>query len=155
MGAYKDKNGTTRVGDFLRGVKNIAPEVLTLAGDISGVGALKKLANAIDKDDKMTPEDKEMALKLIEQDIAEAQEITKRWESDNQQESWLPRNTRPITLLYLLFLLTVVVICDSVETWAFNVKDGYIELLEALLITVVFAYFGSRGVEKYQKIRRK
>ena len=155
MGNYKEKNGTTRVGDFLRTVKGVAPDILNAAGNITGIGALKGLADAITKSDTLTPEDKETALKLIEIDLIELQEITKRWESDNQQESWLPRNVRPITLLYLLGFVSIIILSDSKETWAFDVKDGYISLLETLLVTVVVAYFGSRGVEKYQKIKKK
>ena len=33
-------------------------------------------------------------------------------------------------------------------------NNGWVSLLEALLITVYVAYFGSRGAEKIQKIRK-
>ena len=46
-GKYKDKNGTTRVGDALRFLakqgKAFAPELLELASNVTGVKALDKL----------------------------------------------------------------------------------------------------------------
>ena len=47
MGDYKDKNGTTRVGDFLRGVVDISPELLKIAGTVTGVSALSALGDRI------------------------------------------------------------------------------------------------------------
>ena len=37
----------------------------------------------------------------------------------------------------------------------FEVKDTYITLLSSLLLTVIVAYFGSRGIEKYHKIKKR
>jgi hypothetical protein len=37
---------------------------------------------------------------------------------------------------------------------SFNIDDAWVELLKTLLVTVYVAYFGSRGFEKYQKIRK-
>ena len=42
---------------------------------------------------------------------------------------------------------------DSIENWNFDVKEDYIDLMKALLITVYFAYFGGRSYEKYTKIK--
>jgi len=54
MGDYKKKNGTSFVGDLLRKGKELgltlAPEILDIASDITGVGALSKLGDLIDKD---------------------------------------------------------------------------------------------------------
>jgi len=36
----------------------------------------------------------------------------------------------------------------------FEIDDAWVELLKTLLVTVYVAYFGSRGFEKYQKIRK-
>ena len=35
-----------------------------------------------------------------------------------------------------------------------EIKTGWVSLLEALLITVYVAYFGSRGAEKITKIKK-
>ena len=49
MPSYKDKNGTTRVGDALRWLlkqgKEVAPELLKIAGNVTGIEALDVLAS--------------------------------------------------------------------------------------------------------------
>lgn len=82
-------------------------------------------------------------------------EITKRWEADMGQDDTLAKRVRPISLLYLLIFMSVVIVADSSGGLDFEVKKAYIELLEALLMLVFFAYFGSRGIEKIQSIRSK
>jgi hypothetical protein len=85
-GKYKDKNGTTRVGDALRFLakqgKTFAPELLELAANVTGVKALDKLGDAIRGDKALTPQDKDLLLAELNKDIAIEQEITKRWEAD-------------------------------------------------------------------------
>ena len=85
-GKYKDKNGTTRVGDALRFLakqgKAFAPELLELASNVTGVKALDKLGDAIRGDKALTPQDKDLLLAELNKDIAIEQEITKRWEAD-------------------------------------------------------------------------
>ena len=81
-GKYKDKNGTTRVGDALRFLakqgKAFAPELLELAANVTGVKALDKLGDAIRGDKALTPQDKDLLLAELNKDIAIEQEITKR-----------------------------------------------------------------------------
>ena len=83
----------------------------------------------------------ETALKLLEQDIAEMDNVSKRWVSDMQSDSWLSKNTRPMTLIFLTLSMTIFIVLDS--TVLLEIKDGWVSLLEALLITVYIAYFGS------------
>ena len=93
MGDYKDKKGTTRIGDALRWLvkqgKNVAPEILTIAGNISGIKSLESLANKIKNDDSIDSKDKELLLKELELDMLEMNEVSKRWESDNKTDSFL------------------------------------------------------------------
>jgi len=154
MSEYKEKNGTTRVGDFLRGAKSVAPDLLNLVGNITGVDMLKNVGNAIKGDTNLSPEDKETALKLLELDIIEAQEVTKRWSSDMQSDSWLSKNVRPLTLMFLILFTSIIILTDSKTEWNFEVRESYVQLLESLLLTVIVAYFGSRGMEKYKKIKK-
>ena len=99
----------------------------------------------------MPTKDKEMALKLLEQDIAEMNNVSVRWESDMASDSWLSKNTRPMTLIFLTLAMTIFIVLAS--TILLEIKDGWVSLLEALLITVYVAYFGSRGAEKITKIK--
>ena len=78
-------------------------------------------------------------------------EVSKRWESDMTSDSWLSKNGRPLTLLFLTLMTTLFVFLDSTFS-DFVVGEEWINLLKTLLTTVYVAYFGSRGIEKYKKI---
>lgn len=153
MGEYKDKNGVTKVGNFLRKLKGVAPDVLDFAADITGLSQLKLLSDAIEGTDTITPKDKETALALLKMDEQEMIEITKRWEADMVSDSWLSKNVRPMALIFLTLFMVFVIFTDSKTEWNFDVKESYITLLETLLLAVYLAYFGSRGVEKYTKMK--
>ena len=140
----------TKIGVFL---STKAPKVLKLLGDaLPSQGTLGMVKNLISSDNKIKPIDKEQALRLIEQDIAEMKEVSSRWKSDMKSDSWLSKNTRPITLIYLTLSMTIFIILDS--TVLLEIKTGWVSLMEALLITVYVAYFGSRGAEKITKINK-
>jgi len=135
----------TKVGAFL---KDKAPKILDGISDIlpnSGVYGIVK--NLISTDTVMTPEDKEMALKLLDLDVAEMESICNRWRYAMQSDSWLSKNTRPLTLIYLTICMTLFISFDSIGM-AFEMDIAWIELLKTLLVTVYVAYFGSRGAEK-------
>jgi hypothetical protein len=153
MGNYKEEHGETRIGSFLKKASGVAPALLEIAGTVTGVQGLKALAKSIKCSD-LSPIDKEMALKLLEFDISEAQEVSKRWAADMQSDSWLSKNVRPMTLIALTLFMCVVMVSDSKELWSFEVKESYITLLETLLVVVYFAYFGGRSYEKGQKIKK-
>lgn len=93
-----------------------------------------------------------MEVEATKQLEAEYAAITERWKADMESDSWLAKNTRPLVMLSLLGFLFLLITFDSLNI-KFEVKDSYITLMETLLITVVVAYFGSRGVEKFQTIR--
>tara|TARA_B110000211_G_scaffold124145_1_gene143137 strand:- start:6291 stop:6743 length:453 start_codon:yes stop_codon:yes gene_type:complete len=148
----KKKFNQTKVGQFL---SKAAPGILDLAGNVlpdAGVFGLVK--NLIKKDPVLPAEDKEKALKLLEQDMTEMQEISKRWESDMKSDSWLSKNTRPLTLIFLTVSMVLLIFSDSIGD-SFEVNSGWVDLLKSLLITVYVAYFGSRGAEKFKSISNK
>ena len=146
----KKKFKETKIGAFL---KNKAPKILDGIGDIlPDNGAFGVVKNLISSDNSMSPEDKEMALKLLEQDIAEMNNISSRWSSDMKSDSWLSKNTRPMALIFLTLAMTIFIVLDS--TILLQIKESWVSLLETLLITVYVAYFGSRGAEKITKIKK-
>jgi len=149
---YKEKNGTTRVGDFLRTLKGVAPDVLSVAGSLTGLDALKNLGKMIEGTDSISETDKEFALKQLEFDMIDAQETTKRWQADMTSDSWLSKNVRPLIVMFLTLVLAVFIILDS-YTNKFIVKEDWIGLLTSLLLLVYGAYFGGRSLEKIQKTR--
>jgi cation transport ATPase len=93
----------------------------------------------------------EAAVKALE---AEENNISARWNADMSSDSWLSKNSRPLVLMSMVGFLFLMIIFDSLSI-NFEIKESYINLMETLLITVVVAYFGSRGVEKYHAIKRK
>tara|TARA_R110000772_G_scaffold36098_4_gene86656 strand:+ start:10682 stop:11143 length:462 start_codon:yes stop_codon:yes gene_type:complete len=153
MGDYKEKNGTTRIGDFLRTVVDISPELLNLAGTVTGVSALSALGDRIKGADSLTSKDKDIALAMLEMDMADAKEITKRWESDNLSDSFLSKNVRPMALIFLTISMAVYIVVDSAND-NFVVKNEWIDLLSSLLLLIYAAYFGGRSLEKIQKMRK-
>ena len=153
MPKYKDENGTTRVGDFLRSIGK-SDVVKAIVGNLPEKGVLGVFKNFLEFDSSLPPKDKEVALKLLEMDLNEMQGVTERWKSDMASDSWLSKNTRPLTLIFLTVMMTLFVILDSSEN-KFIVKSEFIDLLKYLLVTVYAAYFGSRGFEKFTKIKNQ
>jgi len=142
----------TRVGKFL---KEKAPGILDQVGNVlPDKGVLGIVKNLIDKDPTLPPQDKETAMALLQQDNIEMQEVTKRWTSDMESDSWLSKNTRPLALIFLTIVTTLIIIVDSTGL-NFEVKHSWVMLLETLLVTVYVAYFGSRGAEKFKSISKK
>jgi|SRR6185369_8433601 len=141
--ADRKKFKDTTVGKFL---KEKAPHILDAIGDrFPAVGLVRDL---ISKDDKMSAEDKETAMKMAEFELKEMEEVTQRWQSDMNSDSWLSKNVRPLVLLYLLFLLTLVVVLSF---WKIEIPKEYTALLSTLMVTTFLAYFGGRTMEKYNK----
>ena len=66
--SYKEINGTTRVGDFLRSIKGVGKTILNVAGDVSGIDALNSLGNLIRDDKTINEENTKKALELIKLD---------------------------------------------------------------------------------------
>jgi len=148
---FKDIHGKTRVGKWLKEkAPNLLGTVLNVAGDlIPGGNAFKTVVGGlISESEEVTPEDREHAIKLLEFDIIEQQEITKRWSEDAHGDSWLSKNIRPMVLGYLILCATVVMVLDSAIV-GFVVKEHWVTLLTSLLITTVGGYFGLREFGKY------
>ena len=145
----KKKFKDTRVGKFLT---KVAPNILKGVSDIvPDAGILKLLGGLISKDDVLAPKDKEEALKLLELDIIETQEVSKRWSSDMSSDSYLSKNVRPMMLIFLTISTWLLILMDSLNI-EFAVGIEWVDLLKSLLIVVYVSYFGSRGIEKYKYI---
>ena len=140
----------TKVGAFLA---SKAPKVLNAIGDIlPNQGTLGVVKNIISSDNKIKAVDKEQAMKLIEQDIAEIKEVSSRWRSDMKSDSWLSKNTRPMSLIFLTIMTVALIWVDSHHLISLTVEQEWISLLKTLTTTVYVAYFGSRGAEKFKSI---
>jgi hypothetical protein len=147
------KNGGegTAVGNFLRSINfSKVSEVVTsvLKGDIGG--AIDIISNS----KELSEEQVKMALKELEHDVIEMQEITKRWESDNLADSWWSKNVRPLSLMFLTVTMFLYIILDS-SIEGFSVDKEWIDLLSSLLLLIYSAYYGGRSLEKIQNIKNK
>ena len=118
----------------------------------SGVGdAVEKVGGVLDNF-ITTKEEKAQALNEINKVFLDAEtkiqeEVSARWQADMASDSWLSKNIRPLTLMFLI-VSTVLLIFIDAGTIKFEVKDTWVDLLQLVLITVVGAYFGGRSVEK-------
>jgi len=146
----KKKFKDTKVGKFLT---SKGSGIIGLVGDVlPDKGLLGVLKNVISTDDTLPPEDKETALKLLEMDSIEMQEVSKRWSADMASDSWLSKNTRPMTLIFLTISMVCLILLDSFNI-AFEIDNSWVDLLKSLLVTVYVAYYGSRGAEKFKAIK--
>ena len=137
MAKIKKKFKDTKVGMFL--ASNGSSIVDTLGNALPDKGLLAIVKNLIQKQ-PMPIKDKEMALRLLDQDITEMQEVTKRWSSDLASDNVLSKNVRPLTLIF--FSVAYVV------GWYL---DYSLENITGLLSIIVGAYFGGRSYEKTRR----
>ena len=157
----KKKLKDTKLGLWL---KDKAPSVLNTVGDLlpdKGVlGIVKNLISSStdvsdDSEKEFNEKEGEFLAEMEKAQVEFEKTITDRWKSDNEAGSWLSRNIRPATLLLLLIVIIALAFADSITGWDFEVKESYTGLFETLLVTVVIAYFGSRGAEKVMKTIKK
>jgi hypothetical protein len=91
-------------------------------------------------------------LAKMQAEIAESQEITKRWEADMSSDSWLSKNIRPLALIAIFmayFLFT------AMSAFGYNAQESYVNLLGSWGQIVFLAYFGGRTVEKVMEMKAK
>jgi predicted ATPase len=114
----------------------------------------KGIADIVDRF-VQTKEEKHEANQEIQQlfqsfEIEMQKNTTERWKYDSQSDSWLSKNVRPIVLLILVICTLLLIILDAGNS-TFVVKNSFVDLLQIVLLTCIGAYFGSRGLEKYNK----
>ena len=121
----------------------------------SGAGELVKGVGGVldnlttSKEEKLVAERKVKEL-IANYEVEMEKNITSRWEADLKSDSWLSKNVRPMTLIFLIVCTMLLIFIDA-GAINFNVKDSYVDLLQLVLITVIGAYFGGRSLEKVKK----
>lgn len=98
------------------------------------------------KEEKLAAELKIKEL-ISKHEVDMEKEISTRWSSDMNSDSWLSKNVRPMTLIFLVVSTVLLVFVDA-GFIAFDVKASWVDLLQLVLITVIGAYFGGRSLEK-------
>ena len=81
---------------------------------------------------------------------AEQQNTTDRWTADMASDSWLSKNVRPMTLVYILTAYLTLAILDG---FGFKISESYVTLLGQWGMLVMGAYFGGRTLEKIVEMR--
>jgi hypothetical protein len=121
-------------------------------------GLIKDIGKVID--DLVTTDEERLAAKLkveelLEQADKDAQDqVTARWESDMKSDSFLSKNIRPMVLIYLTFIFSILAFFDG-NIGEFKIAEDYIPIFQSLLITVYGAYFVGRTWEKGKSITNK
>ena len=127
------------------------------AGSLLGGDAIKDIGKIVD-DLHTSGEEREEAKQKITQILAEAEQaaqaqVTARWEADLKHGSWLSKNIRPITLVFLTAVFVILSVFDG-NLGEFTIGESYVPVYQTLLITVYGAYFAGRSIEKVRKVTK-
>jgi hypothetical protein len=77
--------------------------------------------------------------------------VSDRWKADMASDSWLSKNVRPGTLVYLLTAYLIFALLDG---GGYKISESYVNLLGQWGMLVMTAYFGGRTVEKVMEMRK-
>jgi hypothetical protein len=91
-------------------------------------------------------------LAKIAADTAEQQELTKRHEADMASDSWMSKNIRPGTLVFILIVYSTFAMMSA---WDIEVNNNYVELLGQWGMLIMSFYFGGRTLEKIMDMKAK
>jgi len=90
-------------------------------------------------------------LAQLQADMNEQQELTKRVQADMMSDSWMSKNIRPMTLVFILVTYTTF---GMMSAWDIEVNNNYVELLGQWGIIIMSFYFGGRTVEKVMGFKK-
>lgn len=128
-------------------MKNILAKLFGTAGG----NIAEKISGIIDKHTFSKVEkaqfEKEMTQVWIDAESDIQKNVTERWKTDMNSDSWLSKNVRPLVLIFLVVSTVLMVFIDA-GVIEFEVKPSWIDLLQLVLITVIGSYFGGRSYEK-------
>jgi hypothetical protein len=90
-------------------------------------------------------------LAKINADAAEQHELTARLQADMASDSWLSKNIRPGTLVFILIVYSTFAMMSA---WDIEVNNNYVELLGQWGMLIMSFYFGGRTLEKIMDMKR-
>ena len=135
--------------------------ITSAAGSLLGGDTLKDVGGIIDNL-HTSGEEKAEAKERITEILAKAEQaaqaqVSARWEADMKHGSWLSKNIRPITLIFLTMIFTILSIFDGnlmIGGENFTIGAAYVPVYQTLLMTVYAAYFAGRSIEKVKKVAK-
>lgn len=80
-------------------------------------------------------------------DGKEQDNLTARMQADMASDSWLAKNIRPLTLVFILCSYLLLALLDATVE-SLNVRGNFVELLGQWGMLVMSFYFGGRTLEK-------
>ena len=118
-------------------------------------GVIKEVGNVIDKltttEEERLEAKKQLQIIFEEADNNAQQQVTDRWNADMNSDSWLAKNIRPLVLVFLTFVFSLLAFTDG-NIGDFKIAKEYIPIFQTLLVTVYGAYFVGRTWEKAKSI---
>lgn len=127
-------------------------------------GSVDKIVDSVGNaiDNLVTSDEEKMALKnelakiqieaqnkKDELDLKYEEQLTQRQSNDMTSDSWLSKNIRPLTLIFILVMYSLLSISSGFN---FEVTESYVKLLGEWGMLIMSFYFGSRGIEKVATI---
>lgn len=99
-------------------------------------------------------QDGELAKMANETDLykTEQNNLTQRQQADMASDSWLSKNIRPLTLIYILVAYLALALIDATSL---DIADSFVELLGQWGMLVMSFYFGGRTLEKIMDMKAK
>ena len=90
-------------------------------------------------------------LAQLNADVSEQHELTDRLKADMSSDSWLSKNIRPTTLIFILVTYTVF---GMMSAWDIEVNKEYVQLLGQWGMLIMSFYFGGRTLEKIMGVKK-
>ena len=135
--------------------------ITSTVGTLLSGDTIKDVGNIIDNL-HTSGEEKEEARQKITEILAKAEQaaqaqVSARWEADMKHGSWLSKNIRPLTLVFLTFVFTILSVFDGnleIAGETFTIGAAYVPVYQTLLMTVYAAYFAGRSIEKVKQVAK-
>ena len=89
---------------------------------------------------------------LLEAQSNQENNVSDRWKADMASDSWLSKNIRPMTLVYIL---TAYLLFAGLSAAGINVQESYVSLLGQWGMLIMSFYFGGRTLEKIMDMKAK
>jgi hypothetical protein len=129
-----------------------------LDGPLSDADAMKLKQYEMDHEEELLRlriEEKRLGIDeltvMLKAAANEDNNVSDRWKADMTSDSWLSKNVRPGTLVYLLTAYLIFALLDGA---GYKISESYVSLLGQWGMLVMTAYFGGRTVEKVMEMRK-
>jgi len=99
-------------------------------------------------------QDGELAKMANETDLYKTEQgnLTERLKADMGSDSWLSKNIRPMTLIFILLAYSTFAMMSAFD---YDTNQAYVELLGQWGMLIMSFYFGGRTLEKIMDMKAK